>query len=506
MSFVSKLGPMRLPRWPLVAVALCLGSSAASAQVAAGVAKPLRLEPTTTSMDARTAFAKGLENLNNLYPVRGTAELKRAIELDPAFGLARVMYGTSGVGLTTAQRNEEIARGMTDATKATPGELLVAMAYRESFRQNAVGARAILLTAGTLLPDEPAIAYRRAVLLGNVPGGATTDAVVALKAVAERFPDYAPTYNSLAYGQWNSGSRAAALTTAATYMSKAPTQPNAHDTYAEILQWSGDFAGAVAHYKKAIELDPTFLSASYGLSEVYVLQGKGDLAREALTTALAHTTTPAERVGIHNRIANSYVIEGNIKAAMTTLGTVIEEATKAEQNGAVAGAHVGLMNLEASFGNPKTSSKTIAAHIAHLAAVPPPPQDAGVPPPNPAGRLNALGSVYAVAGNSAAARVYLDSLKQREQSNPSPIVTSQVHGLTGWVLYSEGKFSEALAEFRQSNQQNAVVRTGIALAQFKLGDVAEARSIRDEIVNDRNLNLANGGNVQARRVLKLRII
>ena len=103
------------------------------------------------------------------------------------------------------------------------------------------------------------------------------------------------------------------------------------------------------------------------------------------------------------------------------------------------------------------------------------------------------------------ARVYLDSLTQREKSNPSPITTSQVHGLTGMVLYSEGKYTEALAELRQSNQQNALVRTGIALTQFKLGNVAEARSIRDEIVNDRNFNLANGGNVQARRLLKLRI-
>ncbi len=104
------------------------------------------------------------------------------------------------------------------------------------------------------------------------------------------------------------------------------------------------------------------------------------------------------------------------------------------------------------------------------------------------------------------ARVYLDSLMQREKSNPTPIVTSQVHGLTGWVLYSEGKYTEALAEFRQSNQQNATVRTGIALTQFKLGNVAEARSIRDEMINDRNLNLANTPNVTARRLLKLRII
>ena len=511
MAFVSNQRSRRITGWSVLTSMVALLGSAVlaplAAQVAAGVARPVRLEVTTTSAEARTAFASGLEDLANGFPNRGGDRLKKAVDLDPAFGLARVVYATVFTnGMTNAQRTEEMTRGIADAAKATPGELLVAMAYREGFRQNATGARAILLSAGTILPDEPMIAYQRAVMLANLTGGTPTDAVMALKGVIERFPDFPATYNNLAYAQWTAGARAAALTTATTYMAKAPSHPKSHDTYAELLQWDGNFDGAIAHYKKAIELEPTFFGGHYGLSEVYVLQGKGDLARQALNAALPHTTTPAQRITIHNRIANSYVLEGNIKGAMAALGTVIEEATKAEINGAIVGAHVGLMNLEAAFGNPKTSSKTIATHIGHVAAVPPAPQAPGAPPPNPAGRFNGNGTSYAIAGNSAMARVYLDSLKQREQSNPSPMVTSQVHGLTGWVFYSEGKYTEALAEFRQSNQQNANIRTGIALTQFKLGNVAEARSIRDEIVSDRNFNLANAGNVQARRVLKLRII
>lgn len=511
MSFAPSLGLRHVPRWPLFAVALSLAGSAPSAplaaQVAAGVARPVRLEVTTTSTEARTAFSSGLEDLGNGFFNRGTDRLKKAVDLDPTFGLARVIYGTLFTnGLTAAQRNEEIARGIADAAKASTAELMIATAYRESFRQNAVGARSILLAAGTMLPDEPMIAHQRALLLSGVPGGTPTDAVVALKAVIERFPDFAAAYNNLAYAQWTANSRADAMTTATTYMAKAPSHPKSHDTYAELLQWDGNFDGAVAHYKKAIELDPTFFGGSYGLSEVYVLQGKGDLARQALTAALASTVTAAQRITIHNRIANSYVIEGNIKGAMTTLGTVIDEATKAEVNQAVAAAHIALMNLDAAFGDPKTSAKMIAAHIGHIAAVPPPPPQPGAAPANPAGRYNGNGTTYAIAGHAAMARVYLDSLMQREKSDPSPQVTSQVHGLTGWVLYSEGKFNEALAEFRQSNQQNATVRTGIALTQFKLGNVAEARSIRDEMINDRNLNLANGQNATARRLLKLRII
>ncbi len=508
MVFGYNLGLRHVPRWLCTATALALVAPAAlpplTAQVAAGVAKPARLEVTTASAEARTAFVSGMEDVMSFAPIRGTARLKRAVDLDPTFGLARVIHGVTAAGLTTAQRNVEIDRGMADAVKATSGELLIAMAYRENFRQNAAGARAILLSAGTLLPDEPMIAYQRAILLGNLTGGVGTDAITALKLVVERFPDFGPSYNSLAYAQWQAGARADAMATVAKYMEKAPAQPNSHDTFAELLQWNGDFDGAVAHYTKAIEIDPTFLAGAYGLSEAHMLQGKGDLARQALTAALANATAPAQRVTIFNRIANSFVIEGNIKAAMTTLGTVIEEAQKGELPGGVAGGHVALMNLEAAFGNPKTSAKSIAEHIAHVNAVPPPPP--GAAPLNPANRFSNSGTAYAIAGQSAQARVYLDSLTQQAKTTPTPAATAQVHGLTGWVLYSEGKFADALAEFRQGNQQNPTVRTGIALSQFKLGNVVEARSIRDEIVNDRNLNLANGPNVTARRILKQRII
>ncbi|MGH7559510.1 MAG: tetratricopeptide repeat protein [Gemmatimonadales bacterium] len=508
MSHLAKLPPARvLHAAPLGAALILALAPPAAAQLGAGVPRATRLEVTTSSPEARTAFTTGLEDAVTGFPNRATVRLKKAIDADPSFGLARVIHAITAPGLTQAQRAAEIERGVADATKASTGELLVATAYRESFRQNPTGARAILLSAATLLPDEPQVAYQRAVLLGNVTGGMPTDAVVALKAVVERFPDYAPAYNSLAYAQWISGARADAIATATTFMAKAPSHPKSHDTYAELLQWDGNFEAAVAHYRKAIELDATFLGGSYGLSEVFVLQGKYDLARQALAAAVPATTMPAQRATIQSRIANTFVLEGNVKSAMAAVGAMIEEAQKAELTPQVAGGHLALMYLEAAFGDPKTSARAVAAHIGHIAALPPPP--AGATPPNPATRFFNNGVAYALAGQPASARVYLDSLSTYAPTVTSPTAArtaaNQVHGLTGWVLYSEGKYAEALAEFRQDNSQIPMVRTGIALTQFKLGNVVEARSIRDEVMNDRNLNLANGANVTARRILKVKI-
>jgi tetratricopeptide (TPR) repeat protein len=494
----------RARRWtaaaPVVAVAaaaVALTAAPLAAQVGAGMA-PAKLELTTASAEARSAFTTGVEDFGNSFAARGATRLERALELDPSFGLARVIRGVLAPGLTADQRNEEITRGMSDATKATAGELLVASAYRESFRQNAAGARAILAAAITMMPGEPSIAFRRAMLAPNLPGGVFTDVIAPLRQVIERFPDYAPAYNVLAYAQWEAGTPAEAMRTATTYMQKAPNHPKSHDTYAELLQWDGRYEEAIPHYTRARELDPTFVQAVWGLSEVYALQGKGDMARQTITAAIPTFTVPAQVVNAHARIGNSYVLEGNTKAALAAFGTMIAEAKKANLPGPEAQAHIAMMNIEAAFGDPKN----VAAHVGHLAAMSPAPP---VLTANPANRFVSQGTIYALGGQPAQARVYLDSLTQRAQTTPSDAITAQRHQLTGWVLYSEGKFTDALAEFRQANQQNVTVRSGIALTLFKLGNVAEARTLRDELANDRDLNLANGPSITARRLVKQRI-
>jgi tetratricopeptide (TPR) repeat protein len=348
------------------------------------------------------------------------------------------------------------------------------------------------------LPDEPLISYLNAIWAGNLPGAAPTDRIPELKRVIDRFPDYAPAYNMLAYAQWQAGQKGAAMATAATYMEKAPNQPNSHDTFAELAQWDGRYEDAVKHYTAAIHLDSTFVTGFYGLAEVYVLQGKGDLARQTLTASLPHTAVPVQRVGLHTRIANTHVLEGNVKAALTAYGAALAEAQKANLTGSIAGVHAAMMNLEAGLGDPKAA----VAHLEHIRAVPPPPT---MTPQGMAARLGGLGIAFAMIGQTAQARVRLDSLIQLGKTNPSPVATNQTHHLQGWVLLSEGKPAEALAEFAQGNPANAAVRVGSALAQQKLGKTVEARSIRDELNNDRNLNLANTQNIVARRMLKQKI-
>ncbi|MGH2626033.1 MAG: tetratricopeptide repeat protein, partial [Anaerolineales bacterium] len=283
-SFTRSPTSARLLLGVLAGLSIALaGPGSVAAQLGAGV-RPAKLEPTSTSEAAKTAFWTAIDHFNNIEFATGATHMRRALEVDPGFGLARVAYGLNAPGLSAAERDSTIARGVADAARASPLEALVAMGLRE-FRGDRERGRTILKSAATIAPGDPNIAFYVAQLSTNAG-----ETAIAMRDVTVRFPDFAPAYNLLAYNLWTIRDRAGALEAAANYMAKAPNHPNSHDTYAEILQFSGRFDEAIVHYQKALEMDPTNTEGAVGMAEVYTLQGKGDQARAAIMGVMDRVT------------------------------------------------------------------------------------------------------------------------------------------------------------------------------------------------------------------------
>src|SRR5439155_3657218 len=129
--------------------------------------------------------------------------------------------------------------------------------------------------------------------------------------------------------------RAAAIAAAKRQIELLPTAPNPHDTYAEILQWNGQFAEAAAHYKQATTLSPRFPEAYAGLAEVAALQGQYDQARAYLNQAIANAWTPSQKLNYMRQIAGTYALQGSAVALATQLDAIAAEA-KAQRNPPVA--------------------------------------------------------------------------------------------------------------------------------------------------------------------------
>jgi len=383
-------------------VALCIVAtqlSVATAQSQAPQPVNTKLQVTTSSADARTAFWAAWSDQTNVFMSRARLQALKAVSLDPAFGLARTFSASIALpasGLTPVQREQELNRGVADAAKGTTGEFIMAAAMRANALGRDAEAQTLAAAAVALMPDEPYVATFQ---VSIAPGNRTP----ALLALTRKFPTFAPPYNTLAYAQLAAGDSAVGLTTIGEYVRLAPTHPNAHDSYAEMLQMNGKYAEAITHYERAVQIDSTYAQGYAGIAEsnlllkkypdaitqmqravkvdptyaagyaliavAYLQSGRPDSARATFVGAAQKAATPAAKFAPLTGAALVQVPAGKPKDALAELGVLAADMEEANLPGQAAAAYRNVALMEAAFGD----RRAVAGHLAKATAIAPPP-------------------------------------------------------------------------------------------------------------------------------------
>lgn len=453
-----------------------------AAQLGAGVARTARLEVSTSSEAARTQFWSALDDFTSTYNFRASERMRAVVALDSTFGLARAFYAFGTGTLPRPEREAQLHRAVRDAATGSIGELLMARALHEQFTGNPVNARALLGTAVELMPADPYVAH-----LYAVTPGPRVEGVRELKEVATRFPDYAPAHRDLAIAYWRVGDRAAAVRSAATAMEKAPTNPTTHGTAAQIAQWSGRFEEAVAHARKATEIDPDYVTGVSVLASAHQLQGHGDVARSTLTGSLTRITNAGARQLLLRGVASSWILQGNAANAITQFGTAAADAKRTNEASAEALDHLYAAVTDAALG----TGRAVATHVAAVSMT---GDEAAV-------RHYWAAVAYAFAKQPEAARREMAAIPTTTDA-ASEMQTTRNAVVTGILLYNDGKCAEAIAELAKANPQNSLAQAVTALCAQRLGNIAAARNTRDELVSNRELSLFNFTDVLARQLVK----
>ena len=437
--------------------------------------------PGTLNAQALAHFRMGITDLQNISFESANAHFKMAVDADPNFGLARVLYaGTSP--LPTAQIEQELKRGVADAAAhGTTNDLLLALAYREATLGHPDAAKALFGAAAQIMPNDRLVIF-------SAPGGFFSGDVKFYRDYASRYPDYPLVYNALAYSEWFAGNRDAALAAAKRQAEMNPTAPNPHDTYAEILQWSGDFAGATAHYKQAASLTPKFPEAYAGLAEVEALQGHYDQARAYLNQAIANAWSPQQKVNYRRQIAGTYAMQG---APAADLVKALEAAAaEAKAAGDLNQAAIIYSHIAAVQGNAGNSA---AAHQALTTA-------ASLGGPVPWNVHYFGGMAHGLLKHSGPAQEELAKLKA-----DSTAPKSRVAALEGYLLTQQGKPSDALTVLMASDTTDLLVMNRIAEAHAALGHADEAARWYARINSNYTVNLADFTNVNSRRRARMAV-
>jgi tetratricopeptide (TPR) repeat protein len=301
-------------------------------------------------------------------------------------------------------------------------------------------------------------------------------------------PDYPLVYNALAYSEWFAGNKDAALAAAKRQTELIPNAPNAHDTYAEILQWNGDFASATAHYKQAASLTPRFPEAYAGLAEVEALQGHYDQARSYLNQAIANAWYPAQKVGYLRQIAGTYAMEG---ASPDVVGKALQTAADAAKAAGdlpqAAIIYSQLAATQATAGN---------ADLAH-ATVKTANTVGGTAPWNV---HYFAGMAHGILKHWAPAQTELASLKATKGAAPS-----RVAALEGYLLTQQGKPSDALKVLMATDTTDLIVQNRIAEAHAALGHADEAAKWYNRINSNYAVALQDFTNVNSRRRARMAV-
>lgn len=452
------------------------GASQVQPQGAPGAARQLALS--TGVAAAREAFVAGQTAIENVFPSRARRMFAESARLDPSFGLARVMAAGLATGMTPQERAAEMTRGVADAANQTPGELLLAMAYRELYSGRGRIAAALFKTASEMMPDDPHVAFRAAQSAPVAERGA------AMRAVIARFPDFSPTYNSLAYIQLAAGDQAGALATAEEQLRRAPKEPNAHDSMAELLDAAGRRDEAIKHYTHAVELAPDYTAGHIALAMIEAKGGRFDQSRARLATALANAPAAMDSATVMLAIAGSHVAEGKSREAMSQIESVARLAEGRKLNSLAGEAYRSLASLDAMYG----SGRSIASHIDRAAKL----------DTSSYARQYVTALAYAAAGQEPQAGQAIQALTALGDAG-NETAKSDARVARGALLLKQKKAAEAIEELQRADTANVYALSLLAEAQRLAGRAAEAQATREKVLARAGRDLSDLGTALALR-------
>jgi hypothetical protein len=470
-----------------VAIALALASSVGAQQQAGGSdAASGRLELTTTSDVAKSEYRAMWADLLNLRPNIAREHGLKAVAADPGFGLAQMfLAGPLSPQLSADERASGVAKAFATASTGSATEVMFALYAREAFSGRNQSALAIIRALAPMVPNDPDVAYQ--LWQSEAAGRNAAENLRTLKEFIDRFPDYAYAYNTYAYSLHTLGDHTGDIAAVQQYVRLAPTQPNAHDTWADLELLHGHADAAAAHVEASLKIDSTWRGRAK-LGAIRLATGKADEARDIFTREMAAGTTAQERVDAHHWIAAIYIYNRDGKSALRELGAISGEATAGKlPANALALPHLRMALVEATLGN----KQNVAGHLAAAAQI--------------QGASAAQQAVYATyaygaAGDAKAAQESADAFAKTPNANPQ--VT---HLLNAYAALAGKNYTAAETELGQANQTNLLVKALRAEVLKQQGKTAEARALKEEVLRIGVKNDGNNAVDVTKLVAKLRV-
>ncbi len=241
-------------------------------------------------------------------------ELRSALEVDSGLALAHLMLGEIRVWQNqwdAAQSNILAARSRAAALLDVDQlrvEALLSRAFGEPFKERDYLHRLI-----GLQPYRGEYLYELAESYFHTAD--VEEAITRYQDALKLDPNYALTYNHLAYSYAWKGEHARALDACRKYL-QLHQSANAYDSIGEIHMLAGDYARAEQMKLKAIQMDPEIYYASRNLAFIEMMQGRNKSAGDRLTALFDATDNKVQRTQFYAALAFLHYRKGDLATAM----------------------------------------------------------------------------------------------------------------------------------------------------------------------------------------------
>jgi tetratricopeptide (TPR) repeat protein len=429
------------------------------------------LPVTTTSPKARAMYRQAMTDSMNFHLDRALDQWRAAVKLDPNFALAHLMIAFRSQDPTEAKA--ALQRANAAVRNATKGERLFVRWITGIREGNFLSGIAAMNDLMALYPrDKQTLSLAGNWLMVRYSYDHAADLLNRALAVD---PNYPPALNSAAYAYAQMGDFPKAITLMRHYAEVIPNEPNAQDSYAEILRMAGKYADAIEHYQAALKMAPGF--SIMGLADTYALQGDEERARAEYSRCNQHSEMSEDRILCRLQYPITYVWEKNNRAADEAFETTAKWAHERDLGFAEAQAHRMMAMYQKDDGVALQHLDRAMAVLGEHASVS--KSDRG----EETARILRWRFVRASsAGKNDVAANALHELETLAYSNQSVIVQRSYHAALGAELMSAGKAAEAIPHLRE-DVKDAFSMTLLVKAYEQTGDREMAATARHELAD-----------------------
>jgi tetratricopeptide (TPR) repeat protein len=378
----------------------------------------------------------------NLYLERCNEDWRAAVKEDPSLAVAWAWIAfNSG---DPKEVSDARAKAKALAPKLNPGEQLMVSWISKVQEGDFLGGITAMNDMLEMYPRDKHLLYLAGNWLMGEDGNEQAQRIMEKAlAIDKNFP---AALNDLAYIDARNRQFAKALAAMDRYVVMLPKEPNPQDSYGELLRMSGNFEGALVHYRAALKMDPDFVSSQLGLGDTYALMGNQEQARVEYDKAIRFAHTEADRFTYGMQKAMTYVRDGNYAAADKEFLEIAETAHAKEHDLQEAQALRHMAEYQGDDNIALKHLKLAEESLSHRATISASDRDEEL-----SHILRNVSVRAAHAGNQLLADKALRQLEAMANGSRDRVIQASYHGAAGTLLMDQKKYEEAVAQLEEDH-------------------------------------------------------